>query len=159
MACTLVHTSLLVPTYDEALMFFTHVLRWHVLQELPLSATQRWLVVAPGGPGGSLLLAQASTPQQGALIGRQGAGHVSLFLHTDELDADRAHMRAHGVQFNKAPRTRACGRVVVFLDPWGNRRGRIEPCTPAPTSQETAALSLSSDATEDGRRLASREHS
>lgn len=154
MARTLVHISLLVPAYDEALAFFTQVLRWHVLQDLPLSATKRWLVVAPGGAGAALLLAQASTPEQVALIGRQGAGRVWLFLHTDDLDADMAHMRAHGVHFTETPRTEAYGRVVVFLDPWGNRWDLIEPLASTPTPEEGAALPPSSDPTENGRGLA-----
>lgn len=135
MTRSLVYTSLLVPGYDEALAFFTQVLRWQVLQDLRLSAAKRWVVVSPGGAddrGGSLLLARASTPEQLALVGRQGGGRVWLFLHTHDLDADMAHMRAHGVHFTEAPRSESYGRVVVFLDPWGNRWDLIQPDTSRP---------------------------
>ena len=124
------HTSLLVPNYDEAIRFFTQVLRWTLLQDTPLSATKRWVVVSPGPAGGALVLARASTPEQQALIGRQGGGRVWLFLHTDDLDADMTHMHAHGVHFTETPRDEAYGRVVVFVDPWGNRWDLIQP---APT--------------------------
>ena len=127
MARSLAYTSLLVPSYDEAIDFFTRVLRWSVQQDLRVSDRKRWVVVAPGDAGGALLLARASTPGQLALVGSQGGGRVWLFLHTDDLDADRAHMQAHGVRFTEQPRSEAYGRVVVFLDPWGNRWDLIQP--------------------------------
>ena len=126
-------TSLLVPEYEPALAFFTQVLRWQVLQDERLSDSQRWLVVAPGGAGdagGALLLARAATPEQVALIGRQGGGRVWLFLHSEHFDDDIAHLRAHGVHFTETPRSEAYGRVVVFQDPWGNRWDLIEPAHP-----------------------------
>ena len=75
----LVYTSFLVPDYDEAIRFFTQGLQWHVLEDTPMSPTKRWVVVAPGGDGkgGALLLARAATPEQLAMVGRQGAGRVA----------------------------------------------------------------------------------
>jgi catechol 2,3-dioxygenase-like lactoylglutathione lyase family enzyme len=125
-------TSLLVPDYDEALAFFTQALRFQVRQDTALSPDKRWVVVAPSSSGGALLLARAATPEQRTLIGRQGGGRVWLFLHTDDLDADMAHLRTHGVAFAEAPRTEAYGRVVVFTDPWGNRWDLIQPAPSAP---------------------------
>ncbi len=126
----LAYTSLLVPDYDEAIAFFTRVLRWRLLQDTALSDTKRWVLVSPGDRGGALLLARASTPQQVALIGAQGGGRVWLFLHTDDLDGDIAHLSAQGVRFTESPRSEPYGRVVVFLDPWGNRWDLIEPHMP-----------------------------
>ena len=125
----LAYTSLLVPDYDEGINFFTRALRFELLEDTPLSPGKRWVRVAPSHEGGALLLARASNAEQQALIGKQGGGRVWLFLHTDDLDADIAHMRAHGVQFAETPRSEAYGRVVVFLDPWGNRWDLIEPRT------------------------------
>ena len=127
---SLAYTSLLVPEYDPALAFFTQVLRWAVVEDTALPGGKRWIVVSPGGaagPGGALLLARASTAEQQALVGRQGASRVWLFLHTTDLDGDRLHMLAHGVHFTEAPRDEPYGRVAVFLDPWGNRWDLIEP--------------------------------
>ena len=136
---SLVYTSFLVPDYDEALVFFTQVLRWRVREDIRLSDSKRWLVVAPSesdsereGGGGALLLARASTPEQRSLIGCQGGGRVGWFLHTDQFDADRAHMLAHGVHFAEAPRQEAFGRVAVFVDPSRNRWDLIQP-KPEPT--------------------------
>ena len=132
MSRSLVYTSLLVPSYDEALTFFTQVLRWGVREDVQLSDSKRWLVVAPAADGGALLLARASAPEQLALVGRQGGGRVGWFLHTDTLDADMAHMQGHGVHFTETPRHEAYGRVVVFIDPWGNRWDLIEAKETAP---------------------------
>ena len=140
----LAYTSLLVPDYDQAIAFFTQVLRWQLLEDTPMSPDKRWVRVAAGDSGGTLLLARAGTPEQLALVGRQWAGRVGLFLHTDSFDQDMAHLCAHGVQFHEAPRSEAYGRVVVFSDPWGNRWDLMEPrastsmCTSMSTSMCTS---------------------
>jgi len=120
-------TSLLIDDYDVAIDYFKRVLRFQLLEDTPLAPGKRWVVVAPSGQGGALLLARAATPQQQALVGGQGGGRVWLFLHTDDFDADVAHLRSHGVRFTEAPRDEAYGRVVVFEDRWGNRWDLIEP--------------------------------
>ena len=127
MSRQLAHTALLVDDYDNAIAYFTQVLRFVLLQDTPLAAGKRWVRVAPSRTGGALLLAKAGNAEQQALIGRQGAGRVWLFLHTDDLAADMAHMQAHGVHFTEAPRSETYGRVVVFEDRWGNRWDLIEP--------------------------------
>ena len=126
MSRRLAYTSLLVRDYDEAIGFFTVALRFQLLEDTRLSPTKRWVVVAPSPEGGALLLAQPSTPKQAALIGGQGAGRVWLFLHTDEFDADIAHLQSHGVRLTETPRQESYGRVVVFLDLYGNRWDLIE---------------------------------
>jgi len=127
MSRRLAPTTLLVPGYDEARAWFSEVLRFEVLEDTPIGPGKRWLVVAPSHEGGALLLARASTPDQQALIGRQGGGRVWLFLHSDDFDADLARLRRHGVQVEGAPRDEPYGRVVVFVDPWGNRWDLLEP--------------------------------
>jgi uncharacterized glyoxalase superfamily protein PhnB len=104
-------------------------MRFQLIDDTPLSPTKRWVVVSPGDhSGASLLLAQAATPEQQAAIGQQTGGRVFLFLHTDDLDGDVAHLRAHGVRFAEdAPRHEAYGRVIVFHDLYGNKWDLIEP--------------------------------
>ena len=119
--------ALLVRDYDEAIAFFTGALRFRLLEDSDLGGGKRWVQVAPPGDGGSaLLLARASSPAQRARVGDQCGGRVFLFLHSDDFDGDRAHMQAHGVRFTEAPRTEAYGRVVVFLDLYGNRWDLVE---------------------------------
>ena len=120
--------AFLVPDYDEAIRFFTQVLRFDLLEDTPQGTAKRWVRVAPaGGQGAALLLARAATPAQRAQVGRQGAGRVWLFLHTKDFAADHQHLLAHGVHFVEQPRQEPYGTVVVFEDPWGNRWDLIEP--------------------------------
>jgi catechol 2,3-dioxygenase-like lactoylglutathione lyase family enzyme len=119
--------TLVVRDYDEAIAFYTRAMRFTLVEDTPQSPTKRWVVVSPGD-GAALLLAQAATPEQHAAVGNQTGGRVFLFLHTDDLDGDIAHLRAHHVRFAEdKPREEAYGRVIVFHDLYGNKWDLIEP--------------------------------
>ena len=120
------YVSLLIDDYDLAIDYFTRVLGFVVREDERLNEQKRWVVVAPSDEGGAFLLAKASTPEQRAMIGKQGGGRVWLFLHTDDFDRDYAHFRTHGVRFEEGPRTESYGKVAVFVDRWGNRWDLIE---------------------------------
>ena len=119
--------ALLVRDYDEAISYYTGALGFELLEDSAQGGGKRWVRVAPRGGGCALLLARAANPEQIAGIGRQGAGRVWLFLHTDDFERDHARMQAHGVRFVEAPRSEAYGRVVVFEDLYGNRWDLIQP--------------------------------
>jgi catechol 2,3-dioxygenase-like lactoylglutathione lyase family enzyme len=126
-------TTLVVRDYDEAIEFYTRVMRFRLVEDTVPSPSKRWVVVAPGDSGAALLLARAASPEQETAIGRQTGGRVAFFLHTDDLDADIAHLRTHGVRFAEdAPREEPYGRVIVFHDLYGNKWDLIEPAA-APT--------------------------
>jgi len=120
--------TLVVRDYDEAIDFYTRVMRFHLVEDTALSATKRWVVVTPGdGVGAALLLARAASREQQAAVGRQTGGRVFLFLHTDDFDADLAHLRSMHVRFaEEAPREEAYGRVIVFHDLYGNKWDLVE---------------------------------
>lgn len=119
---TIAALTLLVREYDEAIEFFTRALGFTLIEDSPLDNGKRWVVVAPAGATGArLLLGRAANPQQQASVGNQSGGRVFLFLHTDNFSASYAHMQAQGVRFTEEPRTEAYGRVVVFLDLYGNK--------------------------------------
>jgi catechol 2,3-dioxygenase-like lactoylglutathione lyase family enzyme len=125
-------TTLVVRDYDEAIAFYTRVMRFALVEDTPTSATKRWVVVRPGDAGADLLLAQAASPEQHAAIGHQTGGRVGFFLHTDDIDADIAHLHAHGVRFAEdKPRDEPYGRVIVFHDLYGNKWDLIQPREPA----------------------------
>jgi catechol 2,3-dioxygenase-like lactoylglutathione lyase family enzyme len=124
----LVMTTLVVRDYDEAIDFYTRVMRFRLVEDTVLSPSKSWVVVSPGDSGAALLLARAASPQQETAIGQQTGGRVAFFLHTDDFDGDIAHLRAHGVRFAEdAPREEAYGRVIVFHDLYGNKWDLIEP--------------------------------
>ena len=120
--------ALLVREYDEAISFFTDALRFSLVEDTPLGAGKRWVVVAPpASQGASLLLARAAAPEQLAHVGNQTGGRVFLFLHTSDLWNDYHHMQSRGVRFIGEPRQEDYGLVVVFLDLYGNKWDLVQP--------------------------------
>ena len=119
---SLAHVTLLVRDYDEALAFFTQALSFRVVEDTPLSPSKRWLLVAPtNSRGTNLLLVEAATPEQTQCVGKQAAGHVFLFLYTDDFERDYRHMQSHNVKFLESPRHESYGTVAVFEDLCGNK--------------------------------------
>jgi catechol 2,3-dioxygenase-like lactoylglutathione lyase family enzyme len=120
--------TLLVPDYDKAIAYYVGKLGFKLIEDTALSATKRWVVVAPPGNGETgLLLAQADSPNQLKAIGNQTGGRVFLILKTDDFDRDFARFKQAGIEFLEEPRKEAYGKVVVFRDPFGNKWDLIEP--------------------------------
>ncbi len=124
---TISAVSLLVPSYEEGLRFYVDALGFRVIEDTPLSADKRWVVVAPPGARETgLLLAKAANAAQRAAVGDQAGGRVFLFLQTDDFWRDYRRYRAAGVAFLEEPREEPYGVVAVFRDPFGNRWDLIE---------------------------------
>ncbi len=122
------HLALLVSDYDEAIRFYTEKLGFVLVEDTPLSATKRWVLVAPAlGNGCCLLLAKADSDEQQARVGDQSGGRVFLFLHTDDFWRDYQQMRANGVPFVRGPVEEPYGTVAVFADLYGNQWDLIQP--------------------------------
>lgn len=93
------------------------------------------MLVAPrGSTGTSLLLARASSPEQEAVVGRQAAGRVFLFLETDDFWRDHRRLVEAGVRFIRAPAEHAFGTVAVFEDLYGTTWDLIEYRRPLPAT-------------------------
>lgn len=123
--------SLVVRDYDAAITFFTRVLGFDLIEDVPSLTNdgrpKRWVVVRPPGAVTGILLAKADGPQQEAVVGGQFAGRVGLFLRVDDFEAHFTRMTAAGVTFISPPRQEAYGEVAVFLDPEGNRWDLLGP--------------------------------
>jgi catechol 2,3-dioxygenase-like lactoylglutathione lyase family enzyme len=123
--------SIIVRDYDEAIAFFVDVLGCVVEEDSPSldgdGQPKRWVVVRPPGNGAGILLAQARGEEQEALVGRQFAGRVGLFLRVDDFYASYQHMTNCGVEFLTAPRTESYGQVAVFTDLYGNKWDLLGP--------------------------------
>ncbi|MBL0046251.1 MAG: VOC family protein [Flavobacteriales bacterium] len=122
--------TLIVDEYDRAIEWYTSALGFVLIEDTALSATKRWVVIAPpGSTGSSILLARAASPEQVAAIGNQCGGRVFLFLHTDDFHRDHAALKAKGVEFVREPELQPWGMVAVFRDLYGNLWDLIEPIT------------------------------
>ena len=125
---SIIHVALVVRDYDEAIAFFCQKLHFQLVEDTYQPAQdKRWVVVSPPGSNGTtLLLARASTPEQGASIGNQTGGRVFLFLSTDDFWRDYNEMLSSGIQFVREPKTEPYGTVAVFEDLYGNLWDLIE---------------------------------
>ena len=116
------YVALVVRDYDEAIAFYAKVLRFELIEDTPLGAGKRWVLVAPPGSNGTrLLLARAATPEQESHIGNQTGGRVFLFLHTDDFWRDCRELKSRGVTFRRDPKEESYGTVAVFEDLYGNQ--------------------------------------
>ena len=120
--------TIVVSDYDEAIAFYVGKLGFGLTEDTALSATKRWVVVAPPGSHETgLLLAKADSKEQGEAIGNQTGGRVFLILKTDDFDSDYARLQRSGIEFLEEPRVETYGKVVVFRDAFGNKWDLIEP--------------------------------
>lgn len=123
--------ALVVEDYDEAIRFFVDVLDFALVEDSPSLTNdgrpKRWVVVRPRGGATGLLLARADGPGQRGIVGEQMAGRVGFFLRVDDFDQTYQRMLDRGVRFHGEPRDEPYGRVVVFLDLYGNRWDLLGP--------------------------------
>lgn len=125
---SIAHIALVVDDYDEAIEFYTQKLKFALIEDTPLSAEKRWVIISP--PGAiecSLLLAKATNDQQKASVGKQTGGRVFLFLFTDDFWRDYNHMVEQGINFVRTAEETEYGKVAVFEDLYGNKWDFIEP--------------------------------
>ncbi len=125
---SIIHVSLVVRDYDEAIDFYVHKLGFTLVEDTYVpEQDKRWVVVAPpGSTGCTLLLAQASKPEQAPFIGNQAGGRVFLFLATDDFWRDYRRMVAQGIRFVREPKEEPYGTVAVFADLYGTLWDLIE---------------------------------
>ena len=128
---SIVHISLVVKDYDEAIAFYTQKLNFELIEDTYQSEQdKRWVVISPPGSNGvTLLLARASKPEQESFIGNQSGGRVFLFLNTDDFWRDFNTMRSRGVKFIREPKKQEYGMVAVFEDLYGNLWDLLERST------------------------------
>ena len=127
-----VGVTILVPSYEDGLIFFRDVLGFAVLEDTPLSPNKRWVVVAPStGAGAALVLAIPSDERQRTRVGDQTGGRVGFFLRSGDFWADYEKLLGRGVSFLETPSREAYGLVAVFVDPWGGKWDLLQPASGA----------------------------
>jgi catechol 2,3-dioxygenase-like lactoylglutathione lyase family enzyme len=126
----IIHLTLVVKDYDEAIDFYTQKLDFDLLEDTKMSETKRWVLVAPkGGNSCALLLAKAANDEQLQTVGNQTGGRVFLFLQTDDFWRDFNKYSEKGVTFVREPIEEPYGTVAVFADLYGNTWDLICPKT------------------------------
>ena len=120
--------ALVVDDYDTAIRHYGDDLGFTLVCDEDRGNGKRWVEVTPSPTSQCrVLLAKAATEAQKSRIGDQTGGRVGFFLHTDDFDRDHAAMTARGVRFAETPRDEPYGKVVVFIDRYGNRWDLIQP--------------------------------
>lgn len=119
---SILHATLVVRDYDEAIDFFTNKLGFKLVEDIyQPEQDKRWVVVSPpGSDGASLVLGRPSKPGQEAFIGNQTGGRVTFFLGTDDFWRDYNNMVSQGIEFVRKPKVESYGTVAVFKDLYGN---------------------------------------
>ncbi len=125
---SLAHIALVVNDYDEAINFYTQSLHFTLVEDKVMSATKRWVMIAPpGSTGSTILLAKAANEEQQSRVGNQTGGRVFLFLYTDDIDRDYKNLLDKKVTIVRALENQPHGKVLVFADLYGNLWDLIEP--------------------------------
>jgi catechol 2,3-dioxygenase-like lactoylglutathione lyase family enzyme len=123
----IVHISLVVYDYDEAIKFYTEKLDFVLIEDTVLSPEKRWVLIKPDRESECcILLAKANNEKQNASIGNQTGGRVFLFLETDNFQRDYEKMLEKGINFIRKPSQEEYGTVAVFEDLYGNLWDLIE---------------------------------
>ena len=118
---SIIHITVLVTDYDEAIAFYVNLLKFNLIEDTLLSDQKRWVLVQPPGLSGCcLLLAKAANARQLSSVGNPIGGRVFLFLQTDNFNCDYKEMVARGIQFVRSPKVESYGIVAVFQDLNGN---------------------------------------
>ncbi|MDT9002457.1 VOC family protein [Paucibacter sp. APW11] len=122
--------SVMVEDQEQALKFYTEVLGFTKMADIPMGETYRWLtVVSPDGiEGVELALEPMAFPParvfQKALF---EAGIPATAFVTDALDAEVARLRERGLQFRGEIADMGPIRAIMFADGCGNLIHLVEP--------------------------------
>ena len=119
-----------VDDQDEALEFYTKKVGLEVRSDVTLAemGNFRWLTVGPSGqpdiaivlmaiPGPPVMDAETAEEVRG-LMSKGFAG--TIFLATDDVQADYEELKGRGVEFVEEPEERPYGIDSAFRDPSGN---------------------------------------
>ena len=121
--------SVMVEDQDSALHFYTSVLGFEKMADIPMGEF-RWLTVcSPGGIAGvELVLEPMDFPPartyQKALF---EAGIPAIALITKDIAAEVRRLKARGVKFRGEPADMGLITAVVFEDTCGNLINLVQP--------------------------------
>lgn len=121
--------SLMVKDQDQALRFYTEVIGFQKMADIPMGE-YRWLTVtSPDGLAGvELVLEPMAFPPsriyQQALF---DAGIPATALITQDVEADIERLKSRGVVFRGEPKAMGPIKAVMFEDSCGNLIHLVQP--------------------------------
>ncbi len=121
--------SIMVEDQERALDFYTNVLGFEKMADLPMGPL-RWLTVtSPDGlPGVELVLEPMGfLPARAYQKARFEAGVPATAFITSDIAADVKRLKARGVVFRGEPQTIGPITAVVFEDTCGNLINLVQP--------------------------------
>jgi catechol 2,3-dioxygenase-like lactoylglutathione lyase family enzyme len=127
-------TSVLVDDQEKALKFYTEILGFEKMADIPMG-DYRWLtVISPEGPKGIELVLEPmefspARDYQKALF--EAGMPLTAFL-TDDVDAEYNRLRSRGVIFRGEPKEMGPIKATIFEDTCGNLINLVQPLVRPP---------------------------
>ena len=124
--------SLSVKDQEAALQFFTQVLGFTKMADLPLGE-DRWLtVVSPDGIEGVELVLEPMRFEPAAVYQKAlyDAGIPATALISRDIQKDYTDLKARGVIFRGEPQSAGIIMTVLFEDTCGNLINLVQPLAP-----------------------------
>ena len=124
-------TSILVDDQSKALAFYTEVLGFRKLSDIPMGE-YRWLtVVSPDGVAGAevVLEPMAFPPARTWQKALFDAGIPATAFITNDIVAEYTRLAARGAKFRGEPKQMGPIKAVVFEDSCGNLINLVQPPT------------------------------
>lgn len=129
MITKITHLTLFVHNQEEALHFYTEKIGFKIHTDTQFGPL-RWLTLhAPGQPDFELVLFLATTLEEKALVGKQGAGKPFLTLESNDCIKDIEHLEKLGVTICEKPQQQPWGIAASCLDLYGNMVYLCQPNT------------------------------
>lgn len=120
MLTKITHVTLFVSNQDEALRFYTEKLGFKLNTDEKFG-DMRWLTVnLPDQKEFELVLMAATTPEEKAVVGKQGGAKPLFSLGTSDCKKDYEKLKGLGVKFTSEPKEEPWGISASFQDLDGN---------------------------------------
>ncbi len=122
-------TSVMVENQEDALRFYTAILGFVKMKDIPMGQF-RWLTVASpeGAEGVELLLEPMGfAPAQTYKKALFAAGMPATAFITDDIDSEYRRLKDLGVRFRGEPNSMGPITAVLFEDTCGNLINLVQP--------------------------------
>lgn len=115
-------TSIMVDDQSKALTFYTDVLGFRKKHDIPVGEYKWLTVVSPDGPDDlELVLEPNANPAGKAFQDAMFAQGIPIAaFEVDDIGAEYARLKGHGVAFTREPTPMGPVTIAVFADSCGN---------------------------------------